>query len=154
MVEDFSEANKMQVENSQNERLETCKLQAPCIEQKEEQIKEQTVCKKSSPVVEGKNRGGNVYLFQSEEDRILEEYAIKHGARNVKAYINTLKSSGSAKKIIREYKTKRWVTQRAERNVQETQELIKQSRKLENTRQLFQDSEAMLNFAKKHGLKK
>lgn len=115
MVEDFSEANNMQVENSQNATSETCNLQAPYIEQEKEQKKEQTEVIK----------GGNVYLFQSEEDRILEEYAIKHGARNVKAYINTLKSSGSAKKIICEYKTKRWYAHRAAYNIQETQELIK-----------------------------
>jgi DNA-binding Lrp family transcriptional regulator len=143
MVEGFSEANKMQVANSQNERLETCKLQAPCIEQKEKQKIEQT------EII----RGGNVYLFQSEEDRILEEYAIKHGARNVKAYINTLKSSGSAKKIIREYKTKKWFKQRAAYDIQETQMLIKEQSELEKTKQAFRDSEAMLNFAKKHGLK-
>ena len=116
MVEDFSEANKMQVENSQNERLETSNLQPPCIEQKEEQIKEQT---------DKVFKGGNVYLFQSEEDRILEEYAIKHGARNVKAYINTLKSSGSAKKIIREYKAKNRSTQQAICNILATKELLK-----------------------------
>jgi DNA-binding Lrp family transcriptional regulator len=144
MVEGFSEANKMQVANSQNERLETCKLQAPCIEQKEKQKIEQT------EII----RGGNVYLFQSEEDRILEEYAIKHGARNVKAYINTLKSSGSAKKIIREYKTKRWYAHRAACDIQETQNLIKQQSELEKTKTDFFESEAMLNFAKKHGLKK
>ena len=116
MVEDFSEANKMQVENSQNERLETCNLQPPCIEQKEEHIKEQT---------DKEIKGGNVYLIQSEEDRILEEYAIKHGARNVKAYINTLKSSGSAKKIIREYNAKKWYTQQAISAMRETKKLIK-----------------------------
>ena len=116
MVEDFSEANKMQVENSQNERLETCNLQPPCIEQKEEHIKEQT---------DKEIKGGNVYLIQSEEDRILEEYAIKHGARNVKAYVNTLKSSGSAKKIIREYNAKKWYTQQAISAMRETKKLIK-----------------------------
>ena len=124
LVEDFSETNKMQVENSQNVRLETSNLQPPCIEQKEEQIKEQTVSEKSSSVEE-ENRGGNVYLIQSEEDRILEEYAMKHGARNVKAYINTLKNSGSAKKIIREYKTKKWYAHRAACDIQETQNLLK-----------------------------
>lgn len=153
MVEDFSEANKMQVENSQNERLETCNLQPPCIEQKEEQKIEQTVSKKCSPVEKEKNRGGNVYLFQSEENRILEDYAIKHGARNVKAYINTLKSSGSAKKIIREYKTKKWYAHRAACDIQETQNLIKEQTELSKTKEDFFESEAMLNFAKKHGLK-
>lgn len=47
--------------------------------------------------------GGNVY---SEEDRILREYAIKHGAKNKDAYINTLKKTKSAEKIIQEYKKK------------------------------------------------
>ena len=116
---DFSQGNNMQVENSQNVSSETCNLQAPYIEQEQEQLKEQTYSFST------KKEGGNVYLFQSEEDRILEAYAIKHGARNVKAYINTLKSSGSAKKIISEYKKKKNVTQRALRSIQETQELIR-----------------------------
>jgi hypothetical protein len=90
-------------------------LQAPYIEQEKEQKKEQTEV----------HKGGNVYSFQSAEDRILEEYAIKHGARNIKAYVNTLKSSGSAAKIISEYKKKKKVTQMALTSIQETQELIK-----------------------------
>ena len=94
--------------------LESEKFAPPYIEQEQEQIKEQTEVIK----------GGNVYLFQSEDDRILEDYAIKHGARNVKAYINTLKSSGSAKKIICEYKKQKKVTQIALRSIKETQELI------------------------------
>ena len=154
VVESFSEPNKMQVENSQNERLETCNLQPPCIEQKEEQIKEQTVCKKSS-CVEKEYRGGNVYLFQSEEDRILEEYAIKHGARNVKAYINTLKSTGSAKKIIREYKTKRWVTQRAIYDMRETKELLKSYDENAETAKSVTDSdrEAWIKLGQRWGKK-
>ena len=39
-----------------------------------------------------------------EDFKILKEYAHKHRAKNVNAYINTLKSNGSAKKIIAEYK--------------------------------------------------
>lgn len=39
-----------------------------------------------------------------EDFKILKKYAQKHGAKNVNAYINTLKSNGSAKKIIAEYK--------------------------------------------------
>lgn len=114
MVEGFSEANKMQVENSQNATSKTCNLQAPYIEQKKEQKKEQTEVIK----------GGNVYSFQS-NDSILEEYAIKHGARNIKAYVNTLKSSGSAAKIISDHKKQKKVTQMALTSIQETQELIK-----------------------------
>lgn len=36
--------------------------------------------------------------------KILKDYAIKHNANNVQAYINYLKSSGSDKEIIKEYK--------------------------------------------------
>lgn len=39
-----------------------------------------------------------------EDFKILKEYAQKHNAKNVNAYINTLKRNGSAKKIIEEYK--------------------------------------------------
>lgn len=39
-----------------------------------------------------------------EDFKILKEYAHKHRAKNVNAYINTLKNNGSAKKIIAEYK--------------------------------------------------
>ena len=153
MVEDLFEPEEIAEEKCKNYSKETEKFAPPCNRTIREQEKEQTVSKKSSPVEE-KDRGGNVYLIQCEEDRILEEYAIKHGARNVKAYINTLKSSGSAKKIIREYKTKKWYTHRAACDIQETQNLIKQQAELEKTKELFCDSEAMLNFAKKHGLKK
>ena len=39
-----------------------------------------------------------------EDYKILKEYAQKHNAKNVNAYINTLKSNGSAQHIISEYK--------------------------------------------------
>ena len=79
----------------------------------------------------GISKGGNVYSFQS-NDSILEDYAIKHGARNVKAYINTLKSSGSAAKIISEYKKQKKVTQIALSSIQETQELLAEYRQKHN----------------------
>lgn len=61
---------------------------------KHEQKKEQT---------EFLNKGGNVY---SGDDKILADYAIKHGAKNVKAYIAKLKETKSAEKIIKESKKK------------------------------------------------
>lgn len=39
-----------------------------------------------------------------EDFKILKDYAHKHSAKNVNAYINTLKRNGSAEKIIAEYK--------------------------------------------------
>lgn len=74
--------NKMQVENSQNEIKETCKMQPQLIEQKRET-----------------NKPTNVDDF-----KILKDYAIKHNAKNIHAYINVLKRSGSDKQIIKEYR--------------------------------------------------
>lgn len=71
------------------------------------------------------HKGGNVYLFQSEEDRILEEYAKPRAKKSVQAYVKRLKESGSAAKIISEYKKKKKVTQMALCSIRETQELIK-----------------------------
>ena len=79
---------------------------------KNEQIEQQTVL----------NKGGNVY---SGDDTILQDYAVKHNAKNVHAYINALKSSGSADKIIKEYKSKRIIAKRAENALKHTQETIK-----------------------------
>lgn len=59
------------------------------IEPIREPIKEPTVL----------NKGGNVYSI--EDEKILRNYAIKHNAQNVNAYINKLKSSGSAKNILK-----------------------------------------------------
>lgn len=39
-----------------------------------------------------------------EDFKILKEYAKKHGAKNVNAYINVLRKNGGAEKIIAEYK--------------------------------------------------
>lgn len=76
----------------QNDILKSDNLSGTCIEQKNKTKKEQTF-----------NKGGNVY---SDGDEILREYAIKHGAKNVNAYVNVLRKSGSAAKIIKEYQRK------------------------------------------------
>jgi biotin operon repressor len=49
--------------------------------------------------------------------KILKDYAIKHNARNINAYINALKQSGSAEKILREHKlvSERYYTGEVER---------------------------------------
>lgn len=57
--------------------------------------------------------------------KILRNYAIKHAAKNVNAYINVLRKNGSADKIIRDYKTKENAKKRALRSIEETQSLIR-----------------------------
>ena len=106
-VEDFSYDNKMQVETSQNEILETCILQAPYIEQEKEQIKEQQV--------------GILKSVDLEDYKILKKYALKQGARNINAYINKLISCGSAGDIIKEA---RQVKENSEARLKATKELL------------------------------
>ncbi len=63
--------------------------------------------------------------LESNDEKILIDYAKAHGAKNVKAYVAKLKLNGSAKKIICEQKKAQKVTQNALRAHKETQELIK-----------------------------
>lgn len=87
--------DKMQVENSQNEIKETCKMQPVYIEQKREQKKNQ-------------------------EEEILINYAKQRKAQNIKAYVNTLKTNGSAEKIIHDFKVKQNADKFAKRQIAET----------------------------------
>ena len=134
MVEDLKQDNKMQVKKTQNDSLKTCKLKVVYKEQKKEQEKNNSFS------------GGNVY---NDDDKILEDYAIKHNAKNIKAYINTLKNSGSAAKIICEYKKRKKVTQNALYAVKETQNLIKQYQNYKN--ESVPPSESWKKFGEKLG---
>lgn len=62
--------------------------------------------------------------INNKEDEILKSYAIKHGAKNINAYVNVLKKNGSATKILQDYKTKENIKKRALRSIEETQSLI------------------------------
>ena len=78
----FSCQKEMQDENNQNEILETCKMQPHEHEQKRET-----------------NKPTNVEYF-----KILKNYAVQKGAKNVNAYINYLIKSGAATEIIQKAK--------------------------------------------------
>lgn len=109
-------------ETSENECFKKSESDLFMITNKTEQKKEQTVF----------NKGGNVY---SGDEEILRNYAIKHGADNenrIRGYVNKLKETGSAKKIICEYKKRKNVTQNALRSYQETQALLKLYASYEN----------------------
>lgn len=100
-------------DNIQKDNGENVKLIAHDIKQTKEPYKEP----------KGFNKGGNVY---SGDDEILADYAIKHRAKSVSAYIAKLKETGSAAKIIKEYKAKSYAAKKALRSIEETQSLIKQ----------------------------
>lgn len=78
----INEQNKMIVQAKQKDSSKPIKKIAPCIEQKRE-------TKKSTNI---------------EDYKILKQYAIKRGAKNIQAYINALIKLGSAESIIKEHK--------------------------------------------------
>ena len=126
--------DKMADDFGQNDTELSDNLSAPCIEPTIEHEKEPSI-----------NMGGNVY---SNEDEILQDYAIKHGAIRVNAYVNSLKKNGSAKKIISDYKKKRNYTQIALRSIEETQSLIQKYKDSEQSAIDPKTCAAWVNFGK------
>lgn len=102
--------DNMSEEKGQNDIQQYDNLSHPYIEQTTEHDKEPT----------GSIKGGNVY----NENEILAQYALKHNAKNVNAYVRKLKETGSATKIIKEYKAKNYATKKALRSIEETQSLL------------------------------
>lgn len=100
--------DKMQDEKSQIEcnKLANCELYIH--EQIKEQIKEQTVSKTETV----------------EEFKILKDYAVANGAKNIPAYINALKKNGSAGSIIAKQKEKATADRYAQNQIKQTQTLI------------------------------
>ena len=125
----------------QNDSLKDDNLSLPYIEQKKVTKKEQNVI----------NKGGNVYLG---DDEILADYAVKHKAKSVNAYIAKLKETGSAAKIIKEYKQKRFIAKRAENVIKETQATLNLYRSFEQGAVLPETCSAWVELGKKLGYKK
>lgn len=128
-------------DNNQKDRRESIKKTYSYIEQRKEQEKEQT-----------DNRWDNVY--SAEEYRILKDYAIKHNAKNINAYIAKLKQNGSDKTILKEYHKKSFITKRAQTNIAETQQLIVQSEQDSRTAESYENNSAWLEFGRKIGKRK
>lgn len=117
----------------QNVTKKTDNLSPTCHEQTIEHEKEQT-CK-----------GGNVYKG---DDEILTDYAAKHNAKNINAYISKLKETGSANKIICEYKKKNYSIQR----IKETQLQIQKYK--DEAKTAVAPPESWKALGKKFGFKK
>lgn len=97
------------------------------------------------------NKGGNVY---NEDDEILKDYAEKHKAKNVNAYIRKLKESGSATKIIKEYKQKTFIQKRAENTIKETESLLRLYTNFKKDAVMPETCTAWVEMAKKFGIQK
>ena len=90
--------------------------------------------------------GGNVL----EDDAILRDYAIKHGAKNIQAYINTLKKTKSAENIIMEYRKKQ---NRFVYAFKQT-DLLREKREIDKQeREQAENCTAWVELGKKFGIK-
>lgn len=150
----FLEANNLQVENSQKATSETSNLQAPYIEQEIEQKKEQTIeVNLESENIPQKYSSSNSIEF--ERIKLLKEYAQKYYKTSPQAYFNWLmKNKDAQEKIICEYKKAKIVTQMALREVEETQNLIKERSEYASESVAATTSEAWNRIGIKFGIKK
>lgn len=98
------------------------------------------------PIKEPLEGGENVYKG---DDLILYEYAKKKAKYNVYSFVKAIKERGGDKKIISDYKKQEKVTQMALRNVQETQELIKNYNEMSLDRSAPYNCEAWKKFGEK-----
>jgi DNA-binding MarR family transcriptional regulator len=131
----------------QNDTLKRDKLSHACIEQTKETKKEQSDKLNRTEKTYSSNKGGNVYKG---DDAILRDYAIKHGARNIDAYINTLKKSKSAENIIKEYRKKQ---NRAVYAFKQT-DLLREKREQEKQERVMpEECMAFVELGKKFGIK-
>lgn len=88
-----------------------------------------------------KNKGDNVYSI--EDEKILREYAIKHNAKNIQAYVNTLKASKSAENIIKQSKN------RMIRGYKATERYLQNEKEYQKTAIGCLESQAFLDLRKK-----
>ena len=103
----------MTSEQSENEFLKQSESDRFYIEQKKE-------IKKRTNVVE-----------EIRDAQILAEYAEKHGATNIKAYVNSLKISGAAAKIIEQYREKEGVSKYWNNQAVKTSKLVQEYKTFE-----------------------
>ena len=134
----------------QNVTKETDNLSPTCHEQTIEHDKQQT-CKGGnvyrSSEQSARAERSHVYRERSQDD-ILADYAAKHNAKNINAYISKLKETGSANKIICEYKKKNYSIQR----IKETQLQIQKYK--DEAKTAVAPPESWKALGKKFGFKK
>lgn len=94
----YAFTSKILGEPSQNEDV----LQPEKMSQADEKITQPS--DKMSPHEHEQTMEERKELLKVEDFKILKEYANKHEAKNVNAYIKVLRKNGGAKKIIEEYK--------------------------------------------------
>lgn len=108
--------------------------------------------KKTSHVIEQKkelNKPTNV-----EDYKILRDYAISKGAKNINAYVLVLQKNGSAEQIIKQHKTKLFISKRAQNEINSTKKQIEELKALNKTAITPFESVAMQEVKRKFTIKK
>ncbi|MCM1003595.1 MAG: helix-turn-helix domain-containing protein [Candidatus Gastranaerophilales bacterium] len=124
-------------DNNQKDSSESIKKIAPIKKQKKETKKEQTY----------QGLGGNVY--STEEYRVLKDYVVQMGGRDINAYIARMRQNGTDKSVLKKHRQQVFITKRAETNIIETQQLIAEQQKLSETAVKPCYSEAWKQFGEK-----
>ena len=79
---------------------------------------------------ENKKRTNNVVEISKKQEvtdsEILEQYAKEKGAQNVKAYVNALRISGAAAKVVEQYREKEGVSKYWKNQAVKTSELVQE----------------------------
>lgn len=71
-------------------------------------------------IIEQKKNNSEVNKVDIEDYKILKDYAVQKGAKNINAYINALKSNGSAEEIIKRVKEKEAIDRYYAKQIEET----------------------------------
>lgn len=108
---------------SQNEKIFTSENMSDDLRQNNSSKRDNLSHHEHEPIKEQINQPESV-----EDFKILKEYAESKGAKNVTAYIATLKRNGSARKIISDFKTKETVNRYYAQQIRETKARNAQNR--------------------------
>ncbi len=131
--ETFSCDQEMQVETSQKVTSETSNLQASY----------------NRTTIEQEKNNSEENKVSIEEFKILKDYAVQKGAKNVARYVEALKRNGSAEKILLEAKQKEACERYWKQQIEKTREITSQpvGQGVKPT-----TCDAILQFKKLHGL--
>lgn len=120
-------------ERSENELFKQSNSDRFCKEQIKRTNKEQSnvVCLKTQKLDCHVANAPRNDEKENQTIQILKDYAIKHGAKNVSAYIKVLQKNGADKRIIQEYKEKQSTENYWHNQAQRTSKLVEEYRNFE-----------------------
>jgi hypothetical protein len=118
------------IQGNYNKYLLTPKVQNPTSEQSENEFLKQSdsdhFMYNNKLLKTKKEQTNNVVALKISDREILEDYAKKNGAENIKAYVNALYIKGVTAEIIKQYREKEGVSKYWNRQAEKTSEIVKE----------------------------